>query len=233
VLAILGGIIAVILIAIVVWALMALAVMAVIVAACSAASAGVGIFAGFAAAALGASQEAATMIGVGSGLVTFPFLVRAAFKRFQRATPKVQSRASPPVQAAPPASPVPIEPKGDEAVGAAWVLATEIVPASAVRFRQHREGCAALLHAADADGYDPALRDGAVLVRNHVPELVMRTQALLRGADSEDREGLCAELSRSLDAIGAKVADAVAAYRRTQREALAIRHTHVRREPSL
>lgn len=124
---------------------------------------------------------------------------------------------------------MPPEPEGDVAVQDAWARAEALLPHDVDQLRKLRGSCARVLRAVREDGWDHALRDAAVLVRKYVPALIERTAQLLPDADPPERGALRAELLHSFAAIAEKADAAVDVHRAAHREALDLRHTHVRR----
>jgi hypothetical protein len=201
-LALLGWIIVMLTMAVLLVVVFALAVWA-------GAAAGIGLIVGLLALVLGAAPEVAIVLGLGSGAIAFPLIAHAALKRppKNKKSPIFGSKVNHPIPSSAPIirstpKPSPVvspEPAGDESIGAAWILAEKIIPDGARRLPPMRAACAQLLHAANADGFDQALREGAILVRKHVPDLVKDTEALLRTADPDERDQLATDLSTSLE----------------------------------
>lgn len=136
----------------------------------------------------------------------------------------------PELEPAPVQTPPPREPDGDEDVGKAWEHAADLLPRDAARLNAERAACARLLRAASTNGMDAELRDCAVVIRRHVPDLVAHTAAMMQDADRAEHAELGEDLAASLTAIAARAREAVDLHRSAARDGLAARHAHVRRD---
>lgn len=134
------------------------------------------------------------------------------------------------LEPAPVQPPPPREPDGDENVGKAWEQAADLLPRDAARLNAERAACARLLRAASINGMDAELRDCAVLIRRHVPDLVAHTAAMMQDSDRAEHAELGEDLAASLTAIAARAREAVDLHRSAVRDGLAARHAHVRRD---
>jgi hypothetical protein len=121
------------------------------------------------------------------------------------------------------------EPKGDEAVGAAWTAAALLVPELSERLSIARERCGSLLRIMGEDGaiWDDEWLKAATLIRRHIPPLVEETRRACDGADLDERQATCHKLVDQLVALG-DLAQKLLERRRTSAiDAVAIRHTHI------
>lgn len=171
----------------------------------------------------------ADFYGLGVALVGVPLALWHAFRRPDDIPLSSSAEAAVLSNPALPQTPPP-EPDGDEALGAAWQSAAELLPRLGGTLADQRLACARVLHLAAADPLDPELRDVALLVRRHVPELVLRSSELFIDASADEQQELESQLAASLAAISDRVQSLIGRHRAAKRDALEVHHRRVRGE---
>lgn len=177
--------------------------------------------------------------GVIAGLVSFPLAIMIVWqlrgpvgKRLEDRQPEKFKVKPSSQKVGPPETIAPIsqaEPAGDEEVGKAWMMATNLEPHYAEELNQARAFCGELLHrTAAANMFEPAILDHAALIRRHVPGLLDDLR-LAQGLEAEEVTAARSIIVKRLIEIGNKSSVLMERERERLRQALSVRQIHLSR----